>query len=117
LKGEKFHRLTTGTSGVPGRRDVDTRSKYSKSCTVVGEVGHIVVDVGSTDDEDPVDTVRGDPIDIDVFVTTYKGFIYRQVREVVRNDAPAETTCTPTEISCERSGDVGKINQEPIRYE
>jgi len=80
-------------------------------------VGHIVIHVGSTDGEDPVETGRGDPIDIDVFVTTYKGFIYRKVREVVRNDVLEATTCTPTAISCERSGDVGKIDQEPIRYE
>ena len=109
--------LTTGTSGVPGRRDVDTRSKYSKVCTVVGEAGHIVVEVGSTDGEDPVDTGRGDLIDIDVVVTTYKGFIYRQVREVVRNDVLEATTCTPKLTICKRSGDVGKIDQEPIRSE
>jgi len=117
LKGETLHQLTTGTSGIPGRRDADTRSKYSNGSTVVGEAGHLVVDVGSTNNVDQFDTGRGDRIDIDVIVTNYKGFIYQQVREVVRNDVPEATTCMPMEISCKRSGDVGKIDQELIHPE
>jgi len=116
LKGERFHQITTGTSGVPGRPYVDTRSKYSNASTVVGEVGHVVVDVGSTNSDDRFDTARAELPGIGAIVTSYKEFIHRQVW-LVGNDVPETTTCTPDPVNCKRSGpDVRKINQEPLRW-
>ena len=115
MKGETFHQLTTGTSGVPGRLDVDTRTKYSNFGTVVGEPGLVLVIVDSTDDDDRCDIGRGEVRGIGAIVTSYKGFIYRQVWEVVGNDVLVQTTChTSLSASCKRSGDVGEIDQEPV---
>jgi len=114
LKGETFHQLTTGTSGVPGRPDVDTRSKYSNPGTIVGEPGLVIVLVDSTDDDDRCDIGRGEARGIGAIVTSCKGFIYRQVWEVVGNDVLVQTTCTRLLVSYKRSGDVGEIDQEPV---
>ena len=107
---------SAGKSSVPGRLDVDTRSNYINERTKVGELGQVVFDVGSTNSDDRFDTARGDPPGICAIVTGYKEFIHRQLWEVVGNDVPAATTVMPELISCKRSEDVGKIDQEPILW-
>jgi len=93
---------------------LDTRSKYINKTTVVGVAGHPAVDGDRTDSDDPFKTARGLCPGIGATITSYKEFIHRQVWEVLGNDVPAQTTCTPEATSYKRSGDVGKINQEPI---
>ena len=47
-----------GVTSVPGGDDVDTRTEDVNDLTVVGEVGDLVVDIGSTDGDGLRNTSR-----------------------------------------------------------